>query len=689
MLTLLLFVTALHAATVSSAPAQAAHVDWSHALETYGQLERWLEAGDVALPPDAPVRPIWVSDVSGVKVTVRWLGLPMGSGISFPAPPALGQAAPGDVADADRVVDLLTLAQEAMKGALAEVRESLTDAHRRAMTGAGVASDKDRKARAAATVQELAKVMTVELQIARHAEAITLGGDAPPDAIYRAWASGFHGLVMTRVDDSIPGARQIKRAWTWPGTVIATNASPQGQLVGMLNDLNYGLMDLPRIARPMGFTLPQTTAPASAPGLAPPLDAGGPATPVAAAPPPQLARFEVIHMTRSHPRQPVMQLVRGNAVLPPQAVGGATLEAAADRIVGFLLRRQRDDGSMSGTYQPSADRYDPATAPLQDVALACYALARQARYLAEHPSVNATKRGEEINKALDASMKMLLAKLTGQRAAKDESVATALTLMTLNTAPHLAGSKSQRDELTATLLSLRDGQGLFTQTGGEKQARAGLPVQALLLAALATSYERTRDAKLKVTIDETRTALWKDIAPSHVPGTLPWLSQAELTMRRLEAPEDSAAAAAFARRAALLREVAQALRSRQAQGTQAVGPTDVVGGFDLSRRDEQTPANPDWRTAHYLAFLAQGLARKDMVPENDRLRWLLDSGLAARFLVQLMFDEPACFYVRSREDVLGGVRPALWDNRLSVAPSAMSLIALCELREALAAMNTR
>jgi hypothetical protein len=73
--------------------------------------------------------------------------------------------------------------------------------------------------------------------------------------------------------------------------------------------------------------------------------------------------------------------------------------------------------------------------------------------------------------------------------------------------------------------------------------------------------------------------------------------------------------------------------------------------------------------------------------DNDRLEWILSAGLGTRYLAQLMFASPSCFYVRSPDDALGGVRQMLWDNRLSIPPTAMSLLAALELEQTLLAVT--
>ncbi len=46
-----------------------------------------------------------------------------------------------------------------------------------------------------------------------------------------------------------------------------------------------------------------------------------------------------------------------------------------------------------------------------------------------------------------------------------------------------------------------------------------------------------------------------------------------------------------------------------------------------------------------------------------------------------MIDEPQTFAMSSPRDAAGGIRLSPWDNRLDVAPSAITLLGLLEWRD--------
>ena len=112
-----------------------------------------------------------------------------------------------------------------------------------------------------------------------------------------------------------------------------------------------------------------------------------------------------------------------------------------------------------------------------------------------------------------------------------------------------------------------------------------------------------------------------------------------------------------------------------------LGPDDVVGAVDVIAVKHDEAPYPDWRTSEDLAFLSARIREGD----NSRgatIKRLAAGGMMARYLARLTFDRPACFYLRNPADAIGGVRLALWDNRLAVQPTAMTLLAITEFQEA-------
>ena len=620
----------LPAVTVAQAPPAAADpapdaaplLDWSHARSMYQLAERWLEIGSTG---DSSPQPTWVAGATGVRVTVRWLGRTMGSGQAVIDQQTLAR---------DQVVDLAKLTRQATDAAIVDMIASLRARNERARLRA------ENPESFSPWTLENVRPTQLDVQIAQRPHAIRLQADAPPGAVFGQFAPGFHGLILSAErsgDDPLT-------TWSWPADVIATNTSPASQLIQMLGDVGYAPSEVQTmltgdVARPEG---------------------------------PRLARFEVIHLVRPGRDQPIMQLVRGNRVLPPTAVTGRTVEEMAARLAAHLVQRQREDGSMIGTYHPTSDRFDPPLAPTHDLALATYALRRAARQL---DGVAA----QEIRAGADVAIQYLIRKVMAGDA-PPQPAACALLLMTLLETDDPQQHAVAVDQLTQSLLQLQDGSGRFAAATTDGRELANAPVQALVVLALATQYEHSPDPAVLLAVNRARTALAAQLQDHPVVPSLPWLAMAEYRLARLpeSADKPQTSVGNFA-------GLATALRQRQVSAAPAVGPSDVIGGFNPAAADAAIPV-PDWHTAAVLAFLAITLRQQDVIDPQERMTWLLDCGLAARFLAQLMFDEPSCYYVRSSRDVLGAVRPALWDNRLSVGPTAMTLLAVTELLDTLDAL---
>ncbi len=604
-------------------PAEAPRVDWSHAERAHRQIESWVAAG--AVNQRGQAQPIHVTDALGVRVTLRWSGLILGVGDAIPV-----EAQP------KRVADLAALSRTATARALLAAEEKLNDLYRKSLGPDGSVRT---------TIAEAGARMQVDLQVAHSPQPLFIQRETDYRVLYRLFAPGYHGLRMTRHS----GVRQTQVAWIWPVTALTANISPRGQLRRLLTDLGYDLKAMQIVARKAG---------------------------------PRLERFEVIHVVRPSRDMPAMRLVRGNDVLPLSSLSSRSLEGMAHRLTEFHLRRRRSDGQMAGTYHPSTDRYEPATAPARDLALATYALGKRAEFLARTDPGHAQE--SVIRDTVRIGLETLLEQLLGSQQQEDEAVASALTLMAMVESPDITHHKTQRDELADRLLALRNNEGLFRSSSTGKLFNR--PTQALVVLALSSLYEQTRDGELKKVVAQSQQRLWQGADTNVVLSGLPWLAMTEFRMLRLGALDVDADQDRWRVTGRQLGELADTLRRRQITSAPTVGPADVVGGFDLKPGPASGVPEPEWHSAHVLMFLAAALRQRDLAFGRDVVDWLLDGGLACRFLAQLMFDEPGCFYVRSPNDALGGVRASLWDNRLSIGPAAMTLLAVTELQEAASEM---
>lgn len=581
-------------------------VDWSHVMRMHRMVEDMLDGRDASREPNH------VAGATAVRVTLRQLGLTVGTG---------QWSAPAETLRDAQVIDLAAATRLAAGEAIAQVRAR--------MVAADLKGDLPRVA--------------VGVQVAHTPTPIDLADHAPKDALVRYFAPGYHGLVLQqRLTPDVP----IRSAWMWPADAIAKNLPAEKQLLSLVLDLGAQPQIVDRIGR-----------------------AGGP----------RLLRFEVIHIVRPSLDDDVVQLVRGSAPIPARSLSTAELDAAATQIALHLAHKQRDDGTMAGTYHPSADTFDPMHASTRAQAVALYAMSRWLRVIGDGP------QSEPLKQAVETGTVSLATRLLGPLPREDVP-ATALTLLAMLEAPHLADQKELRDALAARVISRQINSGAFRSAKAENAAPLHRADQAMILLALTVAYEQTRSEELLVRL-RALTAWHNRQKPTGDLVTLSWQIEAQTRLARLV--NQPWATDAHVRG---LSESLAALVDRQLRAGQAEGPQDVVGGIDL-RRDRTLGGyvQPTWGAAFALQFLAVTLRRTDL-PDDDalgvpRMQLLLSSGLAARFMSQLTFADSACYYVRSARDAVGGVRRSPADNVLETRVAAHALLAMTQLRVTLDALE--
>lgn len=554
--------------------------------------------------------PMPVEDLVGVRVTLRRDGITYGAGEAVRS-------------DFEGSADLVPLLQQAAREAFARVAKRLGDAHRQALE-----SGTDPAEVPQVEPADVLATLQVDVQVGHGLEQVYLPGNRSAAAVFGSFAPDYHGLLM-------PG--DAGPAVVWPATALARNIQPRSQLTQLLGDQGYAHNALARIGRRDG---------------------------------PALHRFHVLHVVRPEPAMPTMQLVRGQVILPPRPIGAATIGEIASRLADHLERRFVADGQVRGTYHPTSDQFDPDIASDEDAALACYALIQRSRYLASQGRPKAASALAE--RVLDTLLP--LARRQVEAGPEMNAGAGALALMSLVDHPQAGRYQDLRQELTLRLFALRHSQGGFRTSSAEVAEPVTQATQALILAALASRWDQTRDDNLAELLVEEQKRLWDGLVQRPDVAALPWALLAQRRSGGLEGENSFAAEIAV---------VTQGLAEQQVTATPEMGPADVVGGFQLGQSLPDGPPNPDWRTAPVLALVAGSLRESAVREGEDVLGWLMTAGRAARFLGQLMMDEPGCYYVRTSADSVGGLRLALYDNRLAVAPQAMGLLAMTEMQQAL------
>jgi hypothetical protein len=598
-------------------------VDWSHGLRMHRQVEDWIRDG----LPDEPGDPLRVSGVCGVQVTLRWSGLVVGRGQATlnPAPIDLAGSAPSS--------DLMRLTHTATRIALGVVRERLAT---------NLAAEDDAPATLAEKFEKVSGYLTADVQIGHHVERVDLPAGARLDAATDRFAPGYHGLAL--VFESAAGDEA--QAWMWPAEALSRNMGPEIQLVNLVAEINA---DPARVQQP----------------------GEGERT--------RLYRFAVIHFVRSGRNQPVAQLTRGVELLPAEGLTAATVDAMTERLVDHLARRERLDGTMAGRYEPTSDRYDTLDASPRDQALAAYAMARWLRLTHRPDDIDQRTLDAQaaVRRATDHLARHLLIPLS-----EPNLSAAALSLMAIVDAPSLADRKTVRTGLRERILAMQADDGSFVIAAQQQIRPWPVVAQSQALVALVKLYAQTRDDDLVGPINRgygylaAEQSSWGDL------DALPWLAEARQMMRRFDALDTSAADEMVV---SLHIRALRALLARQII-TPPAGPGDVVGGFDFHAKPSTIYPRPDWHSARALMFIGGALQQAEHLRLEAEgispIELAYRGALAARFLAQLMFDEPGCFYVRSHEDVLGAVRQSPSDNTIDIPPTAMTLLAVLNFRRA-------
>lgn len=570
--------------------------------------------------------PIHVSGVIGVRATLRWAGRPVGQADALDPPgDAVGRI---DLAEA-----VATATLRALKAVELWLQRPAGAAPKRAAGAAGQTG-----------LDQVAGRLRLDLQVAHSPQAIRLGSDNAAGELSKAFAPGFHGLEARRRDGELRW-----RSMVWPATALALNLRPQGQIRHLLKGVHLRHDALDAKANPEGLSW---------------------------------QRFEVIHVVRPAADLPVAHLVRGNRPLPPRPFTEHDLEGAAGLMARHLVGRQNSDGSFAGTFLPTTFSFQTTRASTAESALTAYALAMRHRLQLDTGGLDAAAVDTSNDTALRRCIRRTAERIAVDQTDPPDARASALLVLTVIESPILADMKHHRDAHANWLVSRARPDGSFASSDAASAPPLAPAAHALVSAALASLHAQTRDGQLLPVLHAARGWFWRGTPPQRLASTLPWSHLAESRTAQTTgsggSEQDKYAHTAAARLSTLLKRITNA----QVMKPPLLGPPDIVGGFDPAGAGGSHPA-PDGRSGPLLAFLAAAVQDPSLSSAPNRASDLIACRLAARFLAQLMYDEPACYYALDRRDMVGGVRPALWDNRLPLETTAMALLALTQVQQSM------
>jgi hypothetical protein len=349
-----------------------------------------------------------------------------------------------------------------------------------------------------------------------------------------------------------------------------------------------------------------------------------------------------------------------------------------------LVHRHREDGRVAQAYEPTGSRYTLEDADMTDQAMTAFAISNQMCIaLTQRPDWDGYAKASKV---LRNSMTYLLSQFNDHVIQRDPSAA-AWALLTLIAEPTLADLKTRRDDLAVALAGVQQADGHFTQRrpddhGAFVTQTVTYFTQALIHLALLHQYDQTRNAALLPILAQSAGVL-QTIAPKQSLMAIATLFEIrDLQMKLgldMPVPLDTDM---------VITQTKALLLNHQITQAPAVGPADVIGGFDLSRQAANIAPAPDWRSAYGVSLLATVLKDPDLRPQLaqsaglSQTELLLRAALAARFIVQLTFTADEVFYSDSPVDCIGGVRQSPWDNSLTLRATAMSLLSLQQFHNA-------
>jgi hypothetical protein len=251
---------------------------------------------------------------------------------------------------------------------------------------------------------------------------------------------------------------------------------------------------------------------------------------------------------------------------------------------------------------------------------------------------------------------------------------TAVCLLAVMETPGTGAYQDELGRMAQDLMFMRHPQHHLFRSGFEEGlSEASLPNQALGAAALTQWFKLNRNPAAQNAANSTLTALWDQIDTSREAArAMPWLAYAELWLTELGAINP---------RLTRLKEALEQSLAGQVGRDGRDAPPDTVGGLD-SGADLIFNA-PSWRTAQVLTGLSVALESGHLIDDQDTPRWLLQCGLAGRYLSQLTMQTHDCYYTMSPNHAIGAVRSSLHNNRQPLEATATALLALVEFRHAI------
>lgn len=370
----------------------------------------------------------------------------------------------------------------------------------------------------------------------------------------------------------------------------------------------------------------------------------------------RLYRFAVVHAVEPSPDAPAEVLYRGQRLIDQTQIDDVpALRAFADTLADQLSRNTAPGTPPVGMQPigPSA-QIEPAT-PRQAAAIALA--------LSSYVAVRGGNRQAPPPAEVLARAERAASIIAGWAAASPEIKADPATCAMLALA--LGTDAPQEINLVVA--------GAFIQATEAMPAgfAESVPVNARGLLALAQPTPQLR-------ADATRAA-FAGQTPATVTAMMPWLAWAELGTPGTVAGTVPAASALRQMRTQVWQNQLAAVDAREDR-------RDLVGGILIPGSRHPLPS---WQSARAVAALATMMADDRLTGKDERGAEIVRLLASARFLRQLQVDRTLAWLAEDPQATLGGVRPSVFDQRVSAEATSMTLLAIVELLKAIDALSNK
>jgi len=377
-----------------------------------------------------------------------------------------------------------------------------------------------------------------------------------------------------------------------------------------------------------------------------------------------LLRFRTLHLYEPRPGDKPVALLAGMRVIRLEDVTRESLLAATEQFARFIRYRQNQDGFFAYEYLPGHGLYRPKGQNWIRQAATMWALAKHASQRNDRASAKALvgalaafgKMAKPLPEQPNASF---IATPDGDHALGT----TALVCLALMDAPDRDRHVDFRLALLNGLAAMQLDSGRFMThfpPSPSKSSQDYYPGEALL--AIARHYVLSTDPKWRAICDKSLPYYVSYFRANHPAPFVPWQTQAWGQLAR---------ATLLAKYADFVFEMSDFLAASQIA---AVDPTMPIydGGFDVHGTGRAGVSS-----AVYLEGFVDAVRTAEAMGDHERAqRYRTIARKAARFVLQLQFRREECYYVKSPDDVIGGVRNTPGDPSLRIDHTQHGLMSL-------------